>query len=54
MALRWGHPLWSVIAHPVGVLGLLGIAFTSMRWSRQGQIQWRGRSYAARPLRGAP
>ncbi len=52
MALRWGHPLWSVLAHPVGIIGLLRIAVRSAIWSRQGRIEWRGRTYAARADRG--
>lgn len=48
MAARWGHPVWSALAHPVGILGLLRIAVRSAVWSRQGRIEWRGRTYAGR------
>ena len=52
MAARWGHPVWSAFAHPVGILGLLRIAVRSAVWSRQGRIEWRGRTYAGRAGRG--
>lgn len=48
MAARWGHPIWSALAHPVGVVGLLRIAVRSALWSRAGRIEWRGRTYAGR------
>ena len=53
MAARWGHPIWSAFAHPVGILGLLRIAVRSAIWSRQGRIEWRGRTYAGRAERGS-
>jgi glycosyltransferase involved in cell wall biosynthesis len=52
MAARWGHPVWSAFAHPVGILGLLRIAVRSAVWSRSGRIEWRGRTYAGRAGRG--
>lgn len=54
LAVRYGHTAGSVLAHPVAVLGLVGIALNSWRWSRRGRIEWAGRTYAARGQRGAP
>lgn len=51
LAWRFRHPAWSVLAHPLAVLGFLAIAANSWRWSRQGRIRWRGRTYAARSER---
>jgi chlorobactene glucosyltransferase len=51
LALRWRHPLWSVLAHPVAVLLLIGVAFNSWRWHRAGRVGWRGRTYATRAER---
>ena len=45
LAVRHGHPLSSVVMHPVGILVLIAIAWNSMRWSRSGQIRWAGRVY---------
>lgn len=52
LAARFGHSWLSVLLHPVAVVGLLAIALNSFVWSRQGQIRWRGRVYAARGERG--
>jgi glycosyltransferase involved in cell wall biosynthesis len=54
LAARYRHSPGSVLAHPVAVLGLVGIALNSWRWSRLGQIEWAGRTYAAKGQRGAP
>ncbi|MFM8598457.1 MAG: glycosyltransferase [Mycobacterium sp.] len=51
MARRHGHSLLSVLLHPVAVLAMMGILIDSYRWSRRGDIRWRGRSYAARARR---
>lgn len=51
LALRFRQPAEGVLLHPFAVLGLLGIALNSLRWSRRGVIRWRGRSYAARASR---
>lgn len=48
LAVRYGHPLWSVVAHPIAVLGLVGIAARSVGWWARGRIEWRGRTYAPR------
>ncbi len=53
LALRHHHRWSSVLLHPAAVLGLVGIAFRSIWWSRRGAIVWRGRTYAARVSRGA-
>ncbi len=45
LAMRHGHPLLSVLLHPVGVLVLCGIALNSWRWSRSAAISWAGRTY---------
>ena len=52
LALRYGHSPLSVLVHPLAVVGLVGIAVNSWRWSRLGRIQWAGRTYAARAQRG--
>jgi len=52
LALRYGHSAGSVLAHPLAVLGLVGISLNSWRWSRLGRIEWAGRTYAARAQRG--
>lgn len=54
LAERHAHGLLAVALHPLAVLGLLGIAANSMRWSRRGAIEWAGRTYAARSQRGSP
>ena len=51
MALRYRHSLLSVLLHPLAVLAMMGVLFESFRWSRRGDIRWRGRSYAARAQR---
>jgi hypothetical protein len=53
MALRHGHSALSVLLHPLAVLLMMGVLLDSYRCSRRGDIQWRGRSYAARAQREA-
>lgn len=53
MAVRHGHSLVSVLLHPLAVLLMMGVLLDSFRWSRRGDIRWRGRSYAARAQREA-
>lgn len=53
MARRYGHSLLSVLLHPVAVVVMMGVLLDSFRWSRRGDIRWRGRSYAARAHREA-
>ena len=51
LALRLRQPLEGVVLHPLAVVGLMGIAVNSFRWSRRGDIRWRGRRYASREAR---
>ena len=53
LALRFGHPWWTVAAHPAGILAMGGVAARSWLWTRTGQIRWRGRVYAAHAERSA-
>ncbi len=53
MAWRHGHSLISVLLHPLAVLLMMGVLLDSFRWSRRGDIRWRGRSYPARAQREA-
>lgn len=53
MSRRYGHTLPSVLLHPVAVLVMMGVLVDSFRWSRRGDIRWRGRSYASRSVREA-
>jgi len=53
MAMRHGHSLVSVLLHPLAVVLMMGVLLDSFRWSRRGEIHWRGRSYAARAQREA-
>jgi chlorobactene glucosyltransferase len=53
MARRYGHSLFSVLLHPLAVLLMMGVLLDSFRWSRRGDIRWRGRSYPARADREA-
>lgn len=51
LAYRHEHAAWAVLAHPVAVLVLCGIALNSWRWSRRSEIVWAGRVYRARSER---
>lgn len=53
MAARYGHGLLSVLLHPIAVMAMMGVLLESFRWSRRGDIRWRGRSYPARARREA-
>ncbi len=53
MALRYRHSLLSVLLHPLAVCAMMGVLVESFRWSRRGDIRWRGRSYPARARREA-
>ena len=53
MAIRYRHSLLSALLHPVAVLAMMGILLDSYRWSRRGDIRWRGRSYDNRAGREA-
>ena len=54
LAIRFRQPPEGVLLHPFAVLGLLGIALNSFRWSLRGVIRWRGRSYPRRAARTTP
>jgi len=41
LAARFGHPWWSVVAHPVAVCVAAAIALNSWRWYRAGTVRWR-------------
>lgn len=46
LALRFGHPLWSVALHPLGEALLVGLGLASWRRCRSGRgVEWKGRSY---------
>ena len=45
LALRHGHSVGSVLAHPLAVLALCAIALNSFRWHRRGAVAWAGRIY---------
>lgn len=51
MAVRYHHSPASVLLHPAAVLAMMGILVDSFRWSRRGEIHWRGRSYPPRSRR---
>ncbi len=51
MAARHRHSIGSVLLHPCAVLLMMGVLADSFRWSRRGDIRWRGRSYGARAQR---
>ncbi|HLL85192.1 MAG TPA: glycosyltransferase family 2 protein [Longimicrobium sp.] len=51
LALRLRQPVDGILLHPLAVVGLMGIAVNSFRWSRRGDIRWRGRRYASREAR---
>ena len=51
MAARYRHSPISVLLHPLAVLAMMGVLGNSFRWSRRGDIRWRGRSYPARAER---
>ena len=51
IGLRLRQRWWPILLHPFAVATLLAIAINSMRWSRRGDVRWRGRSYPARSAR---
>ena len=53
LSVRHGHAREGILLQPVAVLGLLGIAMNSARWSLKGAIQWSGRTYDPAALRKA-
>ncbi|MBX2801582.1 MAG: glycosyltransferase family 2 protein [Myxococcales bacterium] len=48
LALRHGHSLLSVVAHPVAVVLLCALLVNSRRWYLSDRVVWRGRVYAGR------
>ncbi|HEX8557542.1 MAG TPA: glycosyltransferase [Pyrinomonadaceae bacterium] len=48
LALRFGHPLWSVALHPLGEALLVALGLASWRGCRGGRgVEWKGRRYLA-------
>lgn len=47
LALRYRHPIYSVVLHPFGILLLMAVALNSFRWVRAGTVTWAGRSYGS-------
>lgn len=45
LSVRHGHPLSSVVAHPVAVLLVSGLAISSAIQAFRGKVVWRGRKY---------
>lgn len=45
--LRHAHPLSGFILTPLAALVFVAIAINSWRWTRNGTVRWRGRSYGA-------
>lgn len=46
LALRFGHPLWAVVLHPLGEIFLLALGLASWRACRSGRgVEWKGRHY---------
>lgn len=52
LARRYDLPWSSVVTHPVGVIVFFAIGVNSLVWARNNTIGWRGRTYAARSVRG--
>ena len=53
LAIRHRQPVEGIVLHPLSVLALVAVAINSWRWTRNGAIRWRGRTYAARVARGS-
>jgi chlorobactene glucosyltransferase len=48
LALRFRHPLWSVLLHPLGEAVLLALGVSSWWRCRRGRgVEWKGRRYRA-------
>lgn len=54
MALRFRQPIEGILLHPLAVISLVAIAFNSLRWSRQNEVLWSGRSYVGKQHRNTP
>jgi hypothetical protein len=49
LALRFRHPLLSVVLHPLGEVILLAVGLSSWLRCRRGRgVEWKGRRYRAR------
>jgi hypothetical protein len=49
IAVRFRHPLWTVLMHPVAEMVLLGIGLASWWRCRSGRgVEWKGRRYLDR------
>ena len=54
LAVRFRHPVWTVLMHPVAEVILIGIALASWWRCRTGRgVEWKGRRYLERGRRGA-
>ncbi|MBM4375855.1 MAG: glycosyltransferase [Deltaproteobacteria bacterium] len=51
LVLRFAQPPSAIVTHPASIVGLLGIAVNSLRWSSANRLRWRGRVYQARKER---
>lgn len=50
LALRFKHPWWSVLLHPIGEAILLALGLSSWWRCRSGRgVEWKGRRYHSRP-----
>ncbi len=48
LAIRFGHPLWSVLLHPPGEVILIALGISSWLRCRTGRgVEWKGRRYHA-------
>lgn len=45
LAVRFRHPVWSCLFHPVAELFLLALGFSSWWRARHGGVEWKGRRY---------
>lgn len=46
LALRFRHPMWSALLHPLGEMVLISIGLSSWRMIKSGRgVDWRGRRY---------
>lgn len=52
LTVRHGHAPEGVLLNPIAVLVLCAIAVNSWLWHLRGNIQWAGRSYARKEVRG--
>jgi glycosyltransferase involved in cell wall biosynthesis len=49
LALRFNHPAWSVLLHPLATLVMIAIGLSSWRRCQSGRgVEWKGREYRTR------